>query len=192
MSFIGNDIVDLVNNQPHPRFLDRITSSREKERFTHLSTEEVWKLWACKEASYKCFMQLLGSIEGIPRRFEISQDFRSCEFKGQRLCLAVEQSDDFVYVMANPDLQAKPTYRIARTIEDESKEVRNLLQEMMPSPGEVKKSPDGVPSFISEGKAYPISLTHHKRFYRRLHHNLDLCRISLLDIGAVFFTDTKA
>lgn len=161
---IGNDIVDLQQNTPHPRFADRITSSQEKIEHRLHTSRKIWELWAIKEASYKAFMQMFGRLSGNPKLYEVSQDLRQVTFNGHTLEASLYSEADYTFAQVFSK-KSRARFVIGKIEKDnESKAVRTLCASLFDDVGTIQKSELGIPSFVTNQKSYPISLSHHNRY----------------------------
>ncbi len=160
---IGNDIIDLNQNIPHPRFAERITSAQEKAYHDLSQLRHVWELWAIKESAYKALMQKLGKIPGNPRLYEVSEDKSQVSYRGHTLEVFLQPHTDYIFAQAFGSME-QPQFVIGSVKDQESLDVRELCQQLFLDPGCIIKTGMGIPIYITKNKTYPISLTHHQRF----------------------------
>lgn len=86
---IGNDIVDLglagvLGKSGDRRFLERVFTVRERDdiRLAADPDEELWALWAAKEAAFKAVSRAESTVVFSPKRFEVAAD-RSSNSSGE-------------------------------------------------------------------------------------------------------------
>lgn len=167
---IGNDIVDLEGNTPHPRFFARITSEQEKCVYNS-SILNAHKLWAIKEAAYKAWKQAIPDLPGVARRFEVQANFTRVAYQDLTLSVQLIQTQDYIFANCFPH-DSRPVYQIQQIQEDDdaSEQVRSLaikkVKELVPenTPVHITQDHSRVPRINLHTKSRPLSLTHHGRF----------------------------
>ncbi|SME95896.1 4'-phosphopantetheinyl transferase family protein [Pseudobacteriovorax antillogorgiicola] len=161
---IGNDIIDLTEPPPHPRFFQRITSEREKRYFSD-SVLMCHQLWAAKEAAFKAIRQQR-TINFIPAAFQVNSKLNKIRFEDIELGLHYEQDQNFLHCLAMP-ASCAGTYRISSSSPSPAAAVRQTLIDLWSDLGnkpitvEQIQKKNGVPQIIAGGSSRGISLTHH-------------------------------
>ena len=96
---IGDDIVDLriTKPAPHPRFVDRVFTERERSRIGG-SWKLMWLHWAAKEAAFKAFSRFIPALKFVPRRFVVDLTNRKVFSELGAGYFQAFVSDELVYV----------------------------------------------------------------------------------------------
>jgi phosphopantetheinyl transferase (holo-ACP synthase) len=156
---IGNDVIDLnvarlESNWQRPGFLSKIFSVKEQFYIETAKDQEqmVWKLWSQKEAVYKIFNRETGTRVFNPIQFECSIDtivFGKVNFKDKNFFTKTLIDNDKIYTIAVTD----PKYFSAVL---ELKQDHKIFKR------------EGLPFIRKEesGFDYPISVTHHGKFWQ--------------------------
>jgi phosphopantetheinyl transferase (holo-ACP synthase) len=186
---LGNDVIDLGDPETragtqHPRFDARVFSAAERAALARSPQPERlrWRLWALKEAAYKCVKKLAPDTGFSPRRFEVrlqGERARSVAHAGRRLRVALwEQGDAIVAIAtdgADPEtcvLRAFATLPAGCKPERASAAVRALARDTAAAhlgcaPGELAFARAGRAPSLERGGAplrVDLSLAHHGRF----------------------------
>jgi phosphopantetheinyl transferase (holo-ACP synthase) len=107
---LGNDVVDLADPETragaqHPRFAERVFTPAERAALADASDPQRlrWRLWAAKEAAYKCVKQLDPDACFSPQRFAVELvDGRPehVAHAGRRLRVALWEDGDALVAIA--------------------------------------------------------------------------------------------
>ena len=106
---LGNDVIDLADpetRERHPRFDARVFTPEEALALARAAEPERlrWRLWAAKEAAYKCLKKLEPSAVFSPRRFAVRLE-SDCEgsvvHAGRRLRVALLEHGDALVAVAS-------------------------------------------------------------------------------------------
>jgi phosphopantetheinyl transferase (holo-ACP synthase) len=107
---LGNDVIDLLDPETragaqHPRFDARVFSPVERAALARASDPERlrWRLWAAKEAAYKCLKKLAPATCFSPRRFAVQragERIEGVEHAGRRLRVALLEEGDAIVAIA--------------------------------------------------------------------------------------------
>jgi phosphopantetheinyl transferase (holo-ACP synthase) len=107
---LGNDVIDLGDPEArpgalHPRFDARVFTREEQAELAREGSPERlrWRLWAAKEAAYKCVRKLDPAVHFAPARFAVSCDGDgrgSVEHAGRRLRVAWWEEGEAVHALA--------------------------------------------------------------------------------------------
>jgi phosphopantetheinyl transferase (holo-ACP synthase) len=110
LPLVGNDLVDLTDEeahpgQRHPRFDQRVFSARECAQIDASPdpNRSRWTLWAVKESAYKLAKKLSREARFIPLHFTSEVDERgtgSVYYRGHRFFSAAMQSAQWVHAIA--------------------------------------------------------------------------------------------
>jgi len=106
---LGNDVIDLADPETrarHPRFDARVFTAEERAGLARAADPERlrWRLWAAKEAAYKCLKKLAPATVFSPRRFAVrfeSGSTGTVEHANLRLRLALFESGDALVAVAS-------------------------------------------------------------------------------------------
>jgi len=186
---LGNDIIDLGDPETrpgalHPRFDARVFTPGERAALACAAHPERlrWKLWAMKEAAYKCLKKLEPATCFSPNRFAVHFEGERAlrvHCAGRRLRVALWEEGDALHAIAtdgsDPEqgvLRALTALPAAAEPARASAAVRTLARDaaaahLRCAPGEL--------AFVSEGRAprlhrrglpvdLDLSLAHHGRF----------------------------
>lgn len=99
--WIGNDIVDLsLNQKHHPRFVRRIFSDHDLERYNRggAQSQDLWLAWAAKEAAYKLEKQRDAAIYFSPAEFSVDLSEAKVNWRGRVHSFGCVASTDYVHV----------------------------------------------------------------------------------------------
>ncbi len=107
---LGNDVVDLGEPETravalHPRFDARVFAPHELAALARTAHPERlrWKLWALKEAAYKCLKKLEPGTCFSPRRFTVQLDgerARGVRHADRQLRVALWEEGDALHAIA--------------------------------------------------------------------------------------------
>ena len=186
---LGNDVVDLADPETragaqHPRFAARVFTPAERAALTNARDPQRlrWRLWAAKEAAYKCVKQLDPGACFSPQRFEVELGNGRLEHvvhAGRRLRVALwEDADALVAIAtdgADPEqgvLRVLSQLPVAADARDASTAVRTLARDA--AAGWIGCTPHEL-AFTRAGRAprltlrgaplrLDVSLAHHGRF----------------------------
>jgi phosphopantetheinyl transferase (holo-ACP synthase) len=186
---LGNDVVDLADPETreggqHPRFDARVFTPGERAALARAGDPRRlrWRLWAAKEAAYKCVKQLDPGVIFSPQRFAVELadgGVGHVEHAGRRLRVALWEEGDALVAVATDG--ADPEQDVLRRLSqlppgadarDASAEVRTLARDAAAS--QVGCAPLDL-AFARAGRAprlwlrgaplrLALSLAHHGRF----------------------------
>ena len=107
---LGNDVIDLGDPETlacalHPRFDARVFTPGEREALARAAQPERlrWRLWALKEAAYKCLKKLAPRTVFSPQRFSVQLAggrTDGVEHAGRRLRTALWEEGDAIVAIA--------------------------------------------------------------------------------------------
>lgn len=158
---IGNDVIDLKatrveSNWQRPGFLEKLFLPQECELINSYHSPEtmIWILWSMKEAAYKIYNR-----ETKLRGF-ISQ---------QLICSIIVGSNSNLEGVVNCNGVVYPTKTIIEndmihTIATVHIDTIEKVQEI--TDRDIVKDIFGIPYLSIKDKLYPVSISHHGRFYK--------------------------
>jgi hypothetical protein len=186
---LGNDVIDLGDPETrpgahHPRFDARVFTPDERAALASAAHPERlrWRLWALKEAAYKCLKKLAPETCFSPRRFAVrlagDRPF-AVDHAGRRLRVALWEEGDALHAIAtdgaDPErdvLRALRALPAAAEPAHASAAVRALARDAAAAhlgcaPDELRFASAGRAPLLSRGAApllLDLSLSHHGRF----------------------------
>lgn len=171
---IGNDLVDLNNLPPHPRFLKRVFTEEEQEWILSQGHPEkaLWTLWAVKEATFKAISKRDRTCRFLHREFVVDPTVWRCSHQNCAAHIELSTTEHFVHAIALLDpLQWRIlAHKIGPSIDadKESESVRKLAQTMLESLGydhsEISQRPPAIHRGGQRVKELEISLSHDGRY----------------------------
>ena len=129
---VGNDVVDLgdpaiAHHHTNERFVARVCSAGEARRVR--SRDDLWTMFAAKEAAYKALVQLGRSPGFAHRAIVVAADLRSVTWRDCVLSLRVGRDADSVHAVARVgDVEPLARLRLAGETSDQG--ARTLLLEL--------------------------------------------------------------
>ena len=136
--WIGNDIVDLKQNQQHhPRFPRRIFSDSDLDAYHRNGSQpfQLWLAWAVKEAAYKLEKQRDSSIFFSPPEFSVDLQAATVTWRGRVHIFECDLQDEYLHVWihagaGNARARVKKIPG-AGPLRDESLKARDLAAEVV-------------------------------------------------------------
>jgi phosphopantetheinyl transferase (holo-ACP synthase) len=181
---LGNDVVDLSDPETlgprHARFDARVFTREERAALAAAPDPERlrWRLWAAKEAAYKCLKKLAPETRFSPARFAVRLDGETSgtvEAGGRRLRVALFREGDALHAVASDE--SDPGAALIALAErsgeeDASRAVRALAREAAAAelgcrPEELSIEREGRRPRLRRRGGLPeldLSLSHHGRF----------------------------
>ena len=174
---LGNDVVDLrdADAQPetlHPRFDAKAFDATERAFIGAGpgSNRRRWSLWAAKEAAHKALRQEAPELGFAPGHYHVELDERgvgAVHRGGDAIAVAGLDRDERVHAVAFRGDAADVRDAVA-TLEalgepDSGRAVRALLRRSVGRPFELGRR-DRIPRLRLDGRAIPVSFSHHGRF----------------------------
>ena len=186
---LGNDVIDLGDPEArpgalHPRFDARVFTPDERAALACAAHPERlrWRLWAMKEAAYKCLKKLEPATCFSPRHIRVrleGERAESVHCAGRRLRVALWEEGDALHAIATDG--ADPEHDVLRALTalpaaaepaHASAAVRTLARTA--AAAHLRCAPGDL-AFIHEGRAprlqrcglpvdLDLSLAHHGRF----------------------------
>ncbi|RWX00393.1 4'-phosphopantetheinyl transferase family protein [Flavobacterium cerinum] len=158
---IGNDVIDLEatrvqSNWKRPGLLEKLFTQEEREVINSHNSPEimVWVLWSMKEAAYKIYNRQTKLRSFIPLQLICTIDV-SCS----TVIRGVVKCNGFIYATKTV-LDGNLIHTIATV------NIIDIEKIEEPENSNVIKDTSGIPYQLIENEMYPVSISHHGRFYK--------------------------
>jgi len=176
---VGNDVVDLCDRDArpetlHPRFDEKVFHASERAFIGSGpgANRRRWSLWAAKEAAHKALRQERPDLGFAPRHYRVTLDARgvgSVRRGAEVFFVRVAADAEQVHAVACRPGAANVIDAVATLAElgeaDPGRAVRALLRRLLARAAEVAlERRDRIPRLRLDGRAVPVSFSHHGRF----------------------------